>query len=132
MALTPAARLRQQAAELIQLADELDRAAPAPAPGRDRFFLDTGRAMTVARKSSSWLYKNARVYRFGWQLPSGGWAFSESRLRAFMAGHTHEKSDGAPLPASPESDYSADEKGRVSRRPSKVCAAAAPSERKES
>jgi hypothetical protein len=105
---TVADRLRQQAAELVRLADELDRAAPAPAPGRDQFFLETSRAMKISRRSSSWLYKTARKYHFGWQLASGAWAYSEPQLRAFLAGATAceenelcEKSDGPPLSVSP-------------------------------
>jgi hypothetical protein len=102
-------RLRGQAAELIQLADERDGAMPTSAPGRDPFFLDTGRAMAISRRSSSWLYKNAHKYGFGWKLPSGSWAFEKSRLRSFMAGRASaceenelcEKSDAPPLSVSP-------------------------------
>jgi hypothetical protein len=108
--MTVADRLRQQAAELVRLADELDRVAPMPAPGRDRFFLDTGRAMKISRRSSSWLYKVGRQYGFGWQLPSGAWAFSETRLVDFLGGHASaceeselcEKNDAPSLPGSPE------------------------------
>jgi hypothetical protein len=107
----PADRLRKLAAELVQLADAFDRAAPMPAPGRDRYFLDTRKAMAISRRSSSWLYATAPKYRFGWRLPSGSWAFSEPRLRAFLAGRASaceeneicEKSDGAPLSVSPKS-----------------------------
>jgi hypothetical protein len=89
--MTIADRLRQQAAELIQLADELDRAAPMP--GRDQYFLDTHRAMKISCRSSSWLYANGRRFGFGWKLQSGAWAFSERRLRDFLAGHTSEESE---------------------------------------
>lgn len=110
--MTPAARLRQQAAELLQIADELDTAIPTRAPGHDPFFLDTGRALAICRRSHSWLYKNARKYHFGWQLPSKSWAFSEAQLRDFMGGRAgrekseeSEKSDAATLSISPRARH---------------------------
>jgi hypothetical protein len=76
---TVAARLRQQAAELIEIADGLDRGMPTPArePGRDRFFLDTSRAMKISRRSSSWLYAG--------------------RTSACEENEENEESDGSPL-----------------------------------
>jgi hypothetical protein len=127
--MTVADRIRQQAAELQKIADELDRAAPMPAanklpengkkvatrvlmpaPGRDPFYLDTNRAMKISRRSSSWLYANAQKFGFGWKIRSGSWAFSEQHLRAFMAGQMStceeselcEKSERSPLSVSPE------------------------------
>ncbi|MGB6177197.1 MAG: hypothetical protein WBF43_12875 [Methylocella sp.] len=110
-----ARRLRETAARLMELADVLDGAAPAPPRGREHYFLDTGAAMRVARKSSSWLYANGKRYGFGWRLKSGAWAFSRSALRSFLAGSAslceesefREISDASPLPVSREGAHDA-------------------------
>jgi len=100
--MTPAARLRAQAHELLRIADELDAvpthderlALPAPAPARlgegPSMQEDLGRiigvsaAASVTGLSESSLYRAARRFRVGWRLPGGSWAFSTTRLRRFM------------------------------------------------
>jgi hypothetical protein len=62
---TAADRLRKQAAEFVRLAAELDRAAPMPAPGRDRYFLDTSRAMALRERPPVWFWLAAAKRRVG-------------------------------------------------------------------
>lgn len=88
-----AQRLREKAAELLRMADELD-AAPEGAPV-PRKLLDTAAAEKRAVMSRTWLYANARKFKFGFQLESGAWRFDRDLLDAFMAGRKASRAESA-------------------------------------
>lgn len=72
------ARLR----ELLAKSSRDDTAHEATGPN----WIDTGRAMAISKRPPSWLYRNARKFRFGHRLESKSWAFDDRKLRAFLAG----------------------------------------------
>jgi hypothetical protein len=47
--------------------------------------VELGAAVSITRLSSSQLYRVAKRFNLGFQLPSGAWRFYEQRLRAYMA-----------------------------------------------
>jgi hypothetical protein len=112
--MTPSARLRAQAADLLALADELDgRGSSAPAsstvplaPDRE---LDTGAAAKLMGCSYSTLYRLARIYGIGWRLPSGTWRFSERAIRAYKRGELGELGDAPRLPLAKPGAHSREE-----------------------
>ncbi|GLI94301.1 helix-turn-helix domain-containing protein [Methylocystis echinoides] len=104
--MTPADRLRQQAADLLALADELDGAQGArpsiDVPDQDEQWIDTGRAMKIARVSHSTVIRWCRRYRIGHRLPSGQWRVGRRALLTFLAGREDarngENGDGEGIP----------------------------------
>lgn len=100
--MTPSQRLRAQAADLLRLADELERAPESPpAPRR---LLDTAAAEKRSGMSRTWLYLNARKYGFGRQIDTGAWRFDPDLLDAFMAGRKASRAESAETAQSVQND----------------------------
>jgi hypothetical protein len=87
--MTPSQRLRQQAAELIALADELDgRPGGAPmvaAVEAQERMVDTAVAEQIIGFGRTWLYEHADEFELGMKI-AGRWRFYERRVRAFASG----------------------------------------------
>jgi hypothetical protein len=85
--------IRTQEAHLAALRRMLAEMDAQPSAPR---YIDTGTAMKIAGRSSSWLYSAARRFGFGHKTASGSWQFDADALRAFRAGMTVASEDCEP------------------------------------
>jgi hypothetical protein len=101
-----AARLEDQAAELRAIAATLEgESTPVLQPAltveppsgkpKDRY-VGISAAANITKLSESSLYRMARLYGVGWRLPTGGWKFSEARLRRYLRGDMPDGGFGDP------------------------------------
>jgi hypothetical protein len=80
--MTPAERLRAQAAELLALADEIEGEAPAPSPRGT--WIDSHIAERIIGQSRSTIYRLAREGEItGEQTPKGQWRYLRSSVEAY-------------------------------------------------